>query len=173
MSAPICSSPFCKLMFLITPLALKKAASPPGTIPSSMAALVAPTASLTLSFFVVKFDFCGCTNVNLSNPPGQFGQSFFKLFLIKIRVRCLNLLFIEAILASIAFFGHHALQLFLHYLYLPKFCRLCQIRYFNDSKFCPYLPIMIPPVKTPISSKFLSFYRQIRSFNCQNIKCSS
>jgi hypothetical protein len=54
MSIPICSSLFSALTVDLFPLktflARSSATSPPGKIPSSIAALVAPTASLTLSF---------------------------------------------------------------------------------------------------------------------------
>ena len=58
----------------ITFLARRKAVSPPGTIPSSTAAFVAPTASFTLSFFSLSSISVAAPTLICATPPESFAK---------------------------------------------------------------------------------------------------
>ncbi|EKE06386.1 MAG: hypothetical protein ACD_19C00015G0018 [uncultured bacterium] len=72
-SPPNFSSP-TNFKFFITFLALKNAVSPPGTIPSSTAAFVAPTASFTLSFFSFNSISVAAPTLITATPPDNLAS---------------------------------------------------------------------------------------------------
>ena len=71
---PVCSSSFSPVSLFNFSAALTIATPPPGTIPSSIAALVADNASSTLSFFSFISTSVGAPTYNTATPPASFAN---------------------------------------------------------------------------------------------------
>ncbi len=71
---PVCSSSLSPFSLANLSVALIIATPPPGTIPSSTAALVAANASSTLSFFSFISTSVGAPTYNTATPPANFAN---------------------------------------------------------------------------------------------------
>ena len=136
-----------------TALARRRVTPPPGTIPSSKAALVAATASITLSFFSFISISVAAPTLITATPPESLANLSCSFSLSKSEVVVSIIFLIWAILAlSAAGFPFPPIILVLS-LSAQTLSALPQSSIVTESNFLPVSSeITVPPVKIAISS---------------------